>query len=109
MAQTPAVDETRKERRWQWMVGTGAVIFMFSVAGNVALSFQSIANQRQIGHLLSDHTATRAQQQKQAQQGRVFLKDLGLFATYVIKSDEAICAAIHTQCPPVPKFTEIPK
>lgn len=120
------VGETRKERRWQRTVGIGAVVALFSLFGNFiqtawyhhdeAQLQMSVSNKdAQIVHLLQQHSVTFKQQaktavaaKKTAAQTNVFLSDLGLLATYLIQSNEAVCAKTGANCPVLPTIPKIP-
>jgi hypothetical protein len=116
MSATPAPSgETRKERRRQYYVGIGCVIALFSLLGNFFLSglvhsdqVDLQAKDAQIVTLLKQHSVTFAQQQKTAKQTTVFLQDLGILATYLTESNEAVCAATHAACPVLPAIPKIP-
>lgn len=115
-------EETRKDRRRQWYVGIGAVIALLSLIGCVLLTFQVHRDQvaikteqtavntkdAQIVKLLEQHSATFQRQAKTDAQTKVFLQDLGILATYLIESNEAVCVASHAACPTLPPIPKIP-
>ena len=108
--------ETRKERRRQYYVGVGCVIALFSLLGNFFLTGLVRQDQQTINSkdtevvtLLKQHSATFAAQKKQAAQTNVFLGDLGILATYLIESNEAMCKATGAACPPLPTIPKIPQ
>lgn len=107
--------ETSKDRRRQWYVGIGIVIGLAALVGCLVLgalvhSDQQTINSKdtEIVSLLKQHSATFAQQKKQVAQTNVFLKDLGILATYLIESNEAVCAKTGAACPALPAIPKIP-
>ena len=112
---TEAPPETAKDRRRQWYVFFGLCVGLCALIGCLVLgalvhSDQQTINSKdtEIVSLLKQHSATFAAQKKQTAQTNVFLKDLGLLATYLIESNEAVCAKTGAACPALPTIPKIP-
>lgn len=112
--------ETRRDRRLQRIVGLGAVIALFSLVGNVVLTYNSIerndrnhavtatlqqtiiAKDKETITLLKEHSVTFAQQKKQAAAAAAYDQDVKILAAELVGQNAAICAATLAACPQLP-------
>lgn len=96
--------ESARERRWQWTVGVGCVIALFSLGGNILLSITNITKDQQIVNLLNQHSDSYTQQAQQAQRQAAYDKDVLLFAETIEGELAALCSGTHSTCPPLPRL-----